>query len=304
MSSTTSKCFNRLLFGLTDSLLRTVGAWGRRQRTYLEQKPWKSILDTDAPTSQASLNRILGIIASLPGLLEDSDRIRADQAATPSANQDEAISFRNHLVEFVGELFIWRWDWECIHPQGASEITVDPTVSSSVDENGIPLYRTVFFYSGIHQGKQLLIYNSALLVALELANGWNVEDAPRLALSNLRNQGQPSRSNPLVLPHHALSSLEVYSEICRSIEYFLQEPHATVGAMFLLYLLRLLLNPPRVSMHRGWLSRITKTVADVCGAELSEESNAPWLSAEDVRNVGAPSAPPSTSAWQNITQVA
>jgi len=57
-------------------------------------------------------------------------------------------------------------------------------------------------------------------------------------------------------------------------------------------------------MHRGWLSRITKTVADVCGAELSEESNAPWLSAEDVRNVGAPSAPPSTSAWQNITQVA
>lgn len=284
------------MFGLTDLLIQIYGAWIRRKRTFLEQKPWKSILGTDGPTSQACFDRLLATLASLPGLLEDSDRIRANQVARSCADHCEAILFCNRLIDFLSELFIWRWSWERIHPKGASEITVDPATSISVDENSIPLYRTILSYCGIKQGKQLLSYNTALLVVLDLADDWNIENAPHLALSHIRNRYRASRTNPLMLPHEALSSVEVLSEISRSIEYCLQEPHATVGAVFLLHLVRLLSEPPRVNRFRGWLSCITKTIADLCGAELSEEPNAPLLFAEDVTNIGGPSVRPFTSA--------
>lgn len=117
-----------------------------------------------------------------------------------------------------------------------------------------------------------MTYNSALLGVLELADDWDVKDAPRLALSHLCKQDRVPRTNPRMLPHEALSSVEVFSDICRSIDYCLQEPHATVGAVFLIHLLRVLSAPPRVNRFKGWLFRVTKTVADLCGAELSKDS--------------------------------
>ena len=169
----------------------------------------------------------------------------------------------------LGELFSWRWDWERIHPNVAHEILVDPAISICVDESGVALYPTIIFYSGIQQARQSLLYNTALFLLLELADDLGIEDLPLLALSGMTRQDRPVRSNPLTLPHEALSSAEAFSEIYRSIEYCLQEPHAAIGATFLLQPLGALLERPQANKEWHWLSRITKTVADLSGLDLS-----------------------------------
>ncbi len=286
-----------LLFGRTDPLSQIAGAWRRRQRTFLEHKSWKSVLATDALTSQTSYNRLISILASMPGLLEDNDRIKAvqaNQAAMFPNDQYEAVAYSERLTEMVGELFLWRWDWERMNPKAASEISVDPAKSISVDESGTPLYPTIISYCGIQQGLQSLLYNTTLLLVLELANDWNVQDAPLLALSKMPNQDRPLSSNPLTLPHEALSHTEVLSEICRSMEYCLQEPHTAIGAASIMYPLRALLSFSRMSRDMRWLSCITKKVANLCGLQFTFLSDAPGLLAENSRTIGGSSIPSST----------
>lgn len=206
----------------------------------------------------------------MPGILENNDRLQFRQAATSLVNQCEVLSYGKRLIDMLVELFLWRWDWERIHPKVATEVPVDLATSISVDENGIPLYETTICYCGILQAGQLLFYNAALLRVLELANDWNVQDAPLRALVKLSNRDRPLCSNPLVLPHETLSPMEAVSEICRSTDYCLQDPHAAVGAMSLMLPLDALLRSPQVSREKSWLSRTTKTVAVLCGTGTFE----------------------------------
>ena len=278
-------------------MLQIVRAWQTHQRTFLEQESWRAILYTDEPTSQASLNRILDILAILPGLLEDTDQFKGTETAISSASQSQGLSFRKRLVEVLRELFLWRWDWERIHPKVASEIPVDPRYSMTVDENGIPLYQTILSYCGILQCGQLLLYNAALFRVLELASDWEVHNAPLLTLASLSKRERPLCSNPLALPHEALSAAEAVSEICRSIEYCLQDPHAAVGAMTLMLPLNVLLRSPLVGREKRWLSCSTKRVAVLCGIELSERVNDHGLLAENMKEIAAhPASPPVSPA--------
>ena len=175
-----------------------------------------------------------------------------------------------------------------MHPKAASEIPVNPASSISVDENGIPLYQTIKFYSGIYQSRQPLLYKTTLLLILELVNDWNVTGAPHIALSNLSNQEGPLCSNQLILLHEALSVRDVCSEICRSIEYCLQEPHTAVGASFPLHPMRILLKSSKLNGERRQLSRVTRTVADLCTIEPSETQQ-PWASSARSEKNGGPS---------------
>ena len=275
---------------LSDSISQIARAWQTHQRTFLEQETWKTILYTDVLTSQASLNRILDILAVIPGLLEDTDRFKGTATAMNSSSHPERLSFRKRLIRVLSELFLWRWDWERIHPQVASEIPVNPTISMTMDEKGIPLYETLVSYRGMLQCGQLLLYNTALFRVLELANDWDVQNIPLLALSSLSDRDRPIRSNPLGLPHETLSPAEPVSEICRSIEYCLQDPHAAVGAMSLMLPLNVLLRSSLAGREKRWLSCSTKRIAILCGIELSERVNDHELLAEDMKEVEAHSA--------------
>ena len=206
----------------------------------------------------------------MPGILEDNDRLKTCQAATSSVNQCEILSYGKRLIDMLVELFLWRWDWERIHPKVATEVPVDRAASIIVDEDGIPLYETTICYCGILQAGQLLFYNAAFLRVVELAKDQNIQDAPLRALTRLSNRNRPLCSNPLTLPYENLSPLEAVSEICRSIDYCLQDPHAAVGAMSLILPLNALLRCPQVNREKRWLLHTMKTVAMLSGIEITD----------------------------------
>jgi hypothetical protein len=64
---------------------------------------------------------------------------------------------------------------------------------------------------------------------MSLTSSWEVPDAVPLALSTISIQGPPMHSNPLTLPHEALSLEEASEEICRSVEYHLLGTHMDRG---------------------------------------------------------------------------
>ena len=242
-----------------------------RQRTFLEDQDWKSIPWMDDPTSKNSVQYLLDVLASIPGLVEDEDRLLADQTTMSSANQDQLDSCRRRLLKILGELFLWRWDWERLHPNVAFEVVTDPATSITLDAKGAPMYRTILFYHDFHEGRAPMLYNTGLLILLRLAESWDMPDAPLLALSTLSYRNPPIlSSNPLVLPHTALAPAEVLCEIIRSVEYFLQDSHVSAGGMHLLLPLRVAWTCAQDGREKAWLTGLMRRMAKSGGFQMFE----------------------------------
>ncbi|MCJ1306089.1 hypothetical protein MMC08_008907, partial [Hypocenomyce scalaris] len=242
-----------------------------RQRTFLEDPDWKSVPWMDDPTSKNSVQYLLDVLAGIPGLLEDEDRLLADQTTMSSADQDQLDSCRRRLIKILGELFLWRWGWERLHPNLAFEVVTDPATNITLDAKGTPIYRTILFYHDFQEGRAPLLYNTGLLILLCLAEAWDMQDAPHLALSTLSHQNPPIlSSNPLVLPHAALAPAEVLCEICRSVEYFLQDSHLGAGSMQLLFPLRVALTCAQDGREKAWLTSIMRRMVKSGGFQMFE----------------------------------
>ena len=237
-----------------------VQALSLRKRTFLEQEEWKTVPWADDPASKNSFDYLVDILANLPGLLEDGAA-----ADTPKRFRN----FRERLIGHFRDLFVWRWNWECSNPASTTEVPTYSNVPFSGDGNRVPLYETVISYKHFQRAREIMLYNSTLLIAMRLAKSWFAEPLP-VALSAFPASERPRPSNPLILPHEKLTSADIAREMCRSIEYHFQEPHAQAGPMTLVLPIRVCL--PEFQEGQGeqdWLTAMLRRIADTCGFEIS-----------------------------------
>jgi hypothetical protein len=114
-----------------------------------------------------------------------------------------------------------------------------------------------------------MLYNSALLIAIRLVEAW-FADPVRIALSAFLVSERLKPLNHLILPYETLTTAEICSEICRSIEYHFQKPHALSGPMFLLLPIRVCLSEFQGGQREyPWLIGMLRRIADTCGFEVS-----------------------------------
>jgi hypothetical protein len=141
----------------------------------------------------------------------------------------------------------------------AFEVTVDPETLPSGD-NRLPTYETVINYERFETAREIMLYNTALLWVLGFAQFWVGENSTPSRAFSVPAQARPTVSNLLTLPHEDLTTAKISQEICRSIEYHLQEPHNHSGAMFLMHPLRAVLELGQGDKERLWSERILRRI--------------------------------------------
>jgi hypothetical protein len=171
----------------------------------------------------------------------------------------------------MSDLFQWRSTWETLHPDIIYEVQVNPNLHASVDEDGQPLFKTIFYSRDFHVARQILVYNTMLLILSFLSEKWTILDGSKQALELLLKAGysKPPSSTVLLLPHAQLSREEVCNELCRFVEYVLQGDHKMNGTINLILPMRILLDrlPPK-SKERAFVLRMLKTQDDVNGFKI------------------------------------
>ena len=173
---------------------------------------------------------LVDILASIPGLLELSDRLQAAKILSEAHFLHEFMSFHTQIVDVLSNLFSWRWGWEKSHPAVAFEI---PCHEAGPDAQSNGLYDTFLYYQNFHKGREPMLYNTALLLVFGLARLWDLKDAPASAISKLPEQHRPLQSNPLALPHKNLSLNEISAEICKSFECMYFRNHGASASALL-----------------------------------------------------------------------
>jgi hypothetical protein len=91
------------------------------------------------------MHYLVDILANIPGLIENSDRMQARQRTASPANQLKREGYLKRLIEVLGEPFSRRWDLERFHPHAVFEVAPDQTKSKCIDAKGIPMFETIFF---------------------------------------------------------------------------------------------------------------------------------------------------------------
>jgi hypothetical protein len=119
------------------------------QRTSLEREEWKTLLWMDDLTAKNSMHYLLGILASIPGLIKDSDRTQARQRTASPANQLKREEYHQRLIEVLGELLSRRWDLERFHPHAVFEVAPDWMKSICIDAKGIPMFKTILLLTSL-----------------------------------------------------------------------------------------------------------------------------------------------------------
>ena len=239
-----------------------------QRRTFLDQEEWKTIPWADEPESKTPGQYVQDILADIPGLLEDSNVLKAEQASQVDGNGIRIKGHCSRLIKTLQELFLWRWEWERSNPEAAYEVTVDLEAFPRHDSR-LPMYETVFHYKSFEPARTMMLYNAALLWILDLAKMWIGEHAIRLALLPFPIEERPPALNPLTLPNEDLAAANVSQEVCRSAEYHLQEPHFHSGAMFLMLPLRAVWKLGQGEKERVWSGWVLRRIADSHGFGIS-----------------------------------
>ncbi|MCJ1243569.1 hypothetical protein MMC30_000766 [Trapelia coarctata] len=197
-------------------LLITTRALALRKRTFLEDQDWITIPWMDNPTPKSSMHRLIDVVARIPGLLEDSDRIQAEQATADTPNLQEIEPYRRRVVTVLCDLLNWRWGWELSHSQKAAADS--STLSqSSKDSDGVS-YEVEGCHHDFVEDRASMLYNIALRQVLDLRKTWSVADTSFFELGSLPYQGQHLPLSPLALPHGIVPLAEIACAMCRLMD--------------------------------------------------------------------------------------
>jgi hypothetical protein len=230
-----------------------------RKRTFLENDDWRVITTTINSKSDLLHYQLVDIMASIPGLHEQSDLEHSTKAASGGYFKISDILLEK-VIGVISQLFRWRWAWERFNPNFVFEVPVKPGTHFSVDEKGLPLFKTIFFYRNFYNGRPPIYYNAALLILFSLLEDCGVTEGTALAIRRSRTDERITRTNPLTLPHEHLSMDEVSEEICRSIEFFLSGKERMSGVLNLILPIRTVLDVLKDSPERIWLHNVLDKV--------------------------------------------
>lgn len=209
--------------------LQLIGRIVDQKRCFLERPEWKTIPWTSKLTGKTVGDYLRDILCDIPGLMEDVKAVLTGQAASEAKNK-----LHDQLVETVQRTEQLRWHWGAAYPRACWEIKTDSRASVSLDAQGQPLFATSLGFSDVDRAVELVYFDAIQLMLYMMSDQVGVPES-RLSLpakDMVRYQGP--RLNADLLPgqgdreSHAL-------EICRTVDYFLQGPEDSKGAMILLF---------------------------------------------------------------------
>ena len=207
-----------------------------RKRTFLEEETWKVIPWAKYPETKNSMHYLQDILCNFPGFCED----RLDIDAAAAREEDVTTQWRTleaKLITNFRNLVRWRWQWDADNPGVAYEKHIDPS-SLSVDSEG-PLFDSILHFKNLERAAELVLYNTTLQMLGHFYQDITKSPIYGPAMSIWPPMERPWPTNPLTLPSESLQPEDILSEICRSVEYHLNESHASSGAFALMFPLRI-----------------------------------------------------------------
>ena len=217
---------------------------------------WKTI-----PWATRTQDRTIGdflrdIFCNLPGLLEKAERGFADQA------------LQQEISGTIQKLEQLRWRWGIVYSKACWERPLNPHTSLSLDAKGQPLFSTVLDFEEAERAVEILYFNATRLMLYTISDQVGLREPLPLDQSTLRFHGP--RLNADILPGQGSRTMHAL-EICRIVDYFMEDKRASRGAMILFFPLSVarthLEHDPRMS---AWVARILGAAASSKGWNFGE----------------------------------
>lgn len=226
-----------------------------RIRCFLEETEWKTVPWLKHPEAKDLRSLIYDRFCDFPGILQDLEAFRVGKLQGPA---DVSMLYQA-ICDQLNKLYEWRAQWESVNARCCS------TKPSHDPRSPFP---SALHFDNLPQAAGLAHYNTVLLVLLRA--GRMLKQAGFLFTTS-SDSITVARTNPdFLLPQDPKTLHGVASEILRTVEYALSEPHTSGGCFQLLFPLRGTLevyNPG--CPEREFLIKIFSDIADKGGFEMS-----------------------------------
>ncbi|KAF2033009.1 hypothetical protein EK21DRAFT_98575 [Setomelanomma holmii] len=184
-----------------------------RKTTIVAKPEWKALPWVQYPGRLHSLKRLIDILADCPELFVLRERTE-QPLKTLDDHQSQMQTLLSKTQAVLNGLHHWEHGWRYGVNDAYTEVEAPETTPVVLDRHGMPTpaWSTIFRYKSLYHASCLTIYHATLILVLRFLDGLNV------ALHQIRNAG-------LI--------------ICRSVDYHLTQTWTEVGAVNLLFPLRM-----------------------------------------------------------------
>lgn len=250
------------------NLIQSVAHIVMRQRCYLEGEEWVTVPWAHAPETKLPGSYLMDVFVTLPGLLEDVDKLKADAEAglnvlaSRTSLQDKILVALNNLCEA-------RWKWEETYPRVCWKTRINLKTTVCLDDDGKPLFDTCLNFVGMKRTFEILFYNSARLLLYRLSDLVGLREDSAANMEQVFQRHGPFL-NPLLLP--GLGTRESHAlEICRIVDYLLNGEQNYHGAFVLLFPLRIArMHLEALPKVFNWVGQLLKNFAEEKGLKVGE----------------------------------
>lgn len=206
----------------------------------------------------------------MPGLLEDFQQVQRLSMSRPDTSERRRILGQT-VARSLCRLYDLRWRWEHQFPQACYETAPSRSDTLCVDADGNLLFPTVLQFWDSDRANEIGIYNALLLLHLNILDSisWPTDQVEIPEAEDIVPTTTPGTSKgPLLLPGQG-SQEEIAREICRTVDFHLHKKEHHLGALLLLFPLRVAYKvfEPH-SREALWLQGIMFQIADSKGFEM------------------------------------
>ncbi|EFY99751.1 hypothetical protein MAA_04680 [Metarhizium robertsii ARSEF 23] len=249
-----------------------------RKRCFLEAEKWKTGPWAPQPDSKLPGSMLMDVFVTLPGIVEDADKLKADSekmrtgTLAGAAVMASRAKLQGRVLSAIHNLSESRWKWEDVYPRVCWKTRINMATTLCLDLDEKPLFETCLNFVGMKRTFEILVYNVSRLLLFRLSDLIGLKED---ATANMEHVWQRHGHflNPLLLP--GLGTRESHAlEICRIVDYLLNGEQNYHGAYILLFPLRVartqLESSPKV---HDWIGRLLKQFAEDKGLGVGEYLN-------------------------------
>ncbi|KAB8239558.1 Zn(II)2Cys6 transcription factor domain-containing protein [Aspergillus alliaceus] len=241
-----------------------VGCLVERKRCFLEDPSWKTTPWAGRMESKTPTDDLHDVLCDIPGLLEDFDKQTIWDPNIPGRALFQA-QLCQRLLSILKELHCWRWKWQDDFPNTAFSAPLNEPLSPNPTKLPRSPFKNIIWFTDPCRATELITYDALLLILLRTAE---------LLRMHIPNLVSTDLSDPLLPMQGTIEDIAI--EICRMVEYHLQDLQRSSGAFMLLFPLNIAYrNLPARSTEANWLEEIMAVVANIHGFEISRRENMP-----------------------------
>lgn len=221
---------------------------------------------------------LMDVFVTLPGIVEDADKLKADAekmrtgTLAGAAVMTSRAKLQGRVLSAIHKLSESRWKWEDVYPRVCWKTRINMATTLCLDIEGKPLFETCLNFVGMKRTFEILFYNVSRLLLFRLSDLIGLKEDVTANMEHIWQRHGPFL-NPLLLP--GLGTRESHAlEICRIVDYLLNGEENYHGAYILLFPLRVartqLESSPKV---HDWIGRVLKQFAEEKGLRVGEYLN-------------------------------